>query len=144
MASTQEILQAIGNMQMNAQEALPVVPNNGNPGGAHNMPVSNEPQQPVAPPDPYAWLQPSPAMQTTSKLLANMAAKIEREMYNDALSQGKHRIIPKADGTINAQLLTDTGSEFDPYRMEELLPIIPISLYSGLEQNQAPTLPRGP
>lgn len=38
MLSTQQILQAAIDMQRNAQQALPVIPNNGNPMGANNMP----------------------------------------------------------------------------------------------------------
>lgn len=38
MPSTQELLQSIIDMQSNAQRSLPVIPNNGNPMGANNMP----------------------------------------------------------------------------------------------------------
>lgn len=62
MASTNQLLAAISNMQPDAQANLPVVPNNGNPAGAHNMP-----QQGQAPANPahahYPWLAPSQHMQ---------------------------------------------------------------------------------
>ena len=38
MLSTQQVLQSLIDMQANAQQALPVIPNNGNPMGANNMP----------------------------------------------------------------------------------------------------------
>ena len=38
MLSTQQVLQSLIDMQANAQQALPVIPNNGNPRGANNMP----------------------------------------------------------------------------------------------------------
>lgn len=63
MASTNQLLAAIGNMQPDAQANLPVVPNNGNPAGAHNMPQ----QAAAAPVNPahahYPWLAPSVHMQ---------------------------------------------------------------------------------
>jgi hypothetical protein len=76
MASSQAILSAITNMQANAQGALPVLPNNGNPGGAYNMPHAAADQQAQPPaPDPYAWLQPSPFMQSASQMLEQMSAR---------------------------------------------------------------------
>lgn len=49
MLSTQQILQAAIDLQGNAQRALPVLPNNGNPRGAFNMPRNTggmqQPQQ---------------------------------------------------------------------------------------------------
>lgn len=63
MASAQEILSAVNSMQANAQAALPVMPNNGNPGGAHNMPQQNG-AAPAAPTGPdLSWLKASPAME---------------------------------------------------------------------------------
>lgn len=71
MASTQEFLQAVLNMQQNAQANLPVEPNNGNPRGANNMTSA-------APPVPnqvngarhYPWLAPSSSMDFIRDLLA--------------------------------------------------------------------------
>ena len=74
--STQEILNGVINMQANAQQALPVIPNNGNPAGAYNMPmlpqhravgqppvaaqpVVRQPQAPLPTPPQYPWLAPS-------------------------------------------------------------------------------------
>ena len=72
MASTQQILSAITGMQENAQAAVPVIPNNGNPGGANNMPQMQA-QAPVKPTGPdLSWLQPSAAM---AGILQNIQAK---------------------------------------------------------------------
>lgn len=73
MAGTQELLTAINNMQANTQAALPVIPNNGNPGGAYNAPPSAPAiaQPPVAPManNNYDWLKPSPYMQMVNDML---------------------------------------------------------------------------
>ena len=64
---TPQTLQAINDMQVNVQTGLPVIPNNGNPAGAYNMPQHLGGAMPAqAAPDPYAWLQPSPAMMTAA------------------------------------------------------------------------------
>jgi hypothetical protein len=80
MASSQAILSALSQMQTNTQAALPVIPNNGNPGGAYNQAAP----QPVAPPQQvggagaslyspkmqsYEWLKPSPYMQMVNQYL---------------------------------------------------------------------------
>lgn len=71
MASTQQILSAITGMQADAQEALPVHPNNGNPGGAYNMPVQKaEGGGSKEAPDPLAFLKPSESMNRLKGLLA--------------------------------------------------------------------------
>lgn len=71
MATTQEILQALAQMQQTAQGNLPVIPNNGNPHGANNM-ASSDPALPEdrgvrTPP----WLQASPAMAEIHRMLAS-------------------------------------------------------------------------
>lgn len=82
--STQQILNGIINMQADAQQALPVIPNNGNPAGAYNMPQTTMPQQapvapiaprpsvPMTPQDRYPWLQPS---QSASNVRAMLQAR---------------------------------------------------------------------
>lgn len=61
MADSQQILQAIAQMQQVGQERLPVIPNNGNPAGAYNMPQQGT--TPVAQaPGKFDWVKPSPAM----------------------------------------------------------------------------------
>ena len=72
MPSTQQLLQAIGSMQQNTQAALPVIPNNGNPRGANNMP-SNPAMpapRPAMPGGMPAWAEPSASMEIVRQLLA--------------------------------------------------------------------------
>lgn len=72
MAGTQELLSAINNMQANTQAAMPVIPNNGNPGGVHNTsPATGQPPAVAAAPRPtgYEWLQPSPYMSMVNDML---------------------------------------------------------------------------
>lgn len=145
MSTTQQILQAMSSLQSNAQSSLPVIPNNGNPGGANNMPQETSASAPPqAASNPYQWLEPSPAVASTNQLLADMAAKLRRDMYNESLSEGKYQLIPHADGSTQAQLLTNTGDDFDPYNLDRRLPVIPINMNQGIENNAVPALPRGP
>lgn len=76
MASTQQILSALTDMQRNAQASLPVIPNNGNPAGAYNMPQSQEVAASAAPSGPdLSWLQPSAHMQNVQNWLATRRNK---------------------------------------------------------------------
>lgn len=77
MATTQQILSAITGMQRNTQQALPVIPNNGNPGGAHNMPQqTQEPEKPSGP--DLSWLQPSPAMQSLNQYMQQRQPQLDQ------------------------------------------------------------------
>lgn len=79
MATTQQVLSAITNMQENAQAALPVIPNNGNPAGANNMP--QQPQQEPAPRGPdLSWLGPSPYMQQFTQMLVKRQQLLDNQM----------------------------------------------------------------
>lgn len=73
MASTQELLTAINNIQPNAQAALPVLPNNGNPRGAYNMPPRDTMEGAVARlpafQKDFSWLQPSQYMKNVQEML---------------------------------------------------------------------------
>lgn len=76
MASTQQILSVLTDMQRNAQASLPVIPNNGNPAGAYNMPQSQEGAASAAPSGPdLSWLQPSAHMQNVQNWLATRRNK---------------------------------------------------------------------
>lgn len=80
MATTQQILSAITGLQENAQAAVPVIPNNGNPGGANNMPQMQD-QAPVKPTGPdLSWLQPSPAMQGMMQTLQSKQPELDRQL----------------------------------------------------------------
>lgn len=98
MASSQAILSAITNMQANAQGALPVLPNNGNPGGAHNMPQGQGVEQAAPAPDPYAWLQPSPFMQSASQMLEQMSARNQQR----AATQEHVQLLPEPPAVLPA------------------------------------------
>lgn len=80
MSNTAAILAAMSGMQSNAQSSLPFTPNNGNPGGAYNMPQGQATQQPAAPPDPWPWLQPSPFMQTLQQDLMARSQRLAQEI----------------------------------------------------------------
>lgn len=73
MAGIHEILQAVLGMQQNAQAALPVIPNNGNPAGANNMPAMAGNAGVVGPtPRPSnspGWLNASPSMEVIRQML---------------------------------------------------------------------------
>ena len=58
-------------VQQDIQSSLPIIPNNGNPGGAYNVAAVGQPPQQAAAPDPYAWLQPSAYMEEVSKVINN-------------------------------------------------------------------------
>lgn len=76
MATSNEMLQAVDSIQQNAQAALPVLPNNGNPMGANNMaPAGTMVGQEQAQPAPnngyfYPWMQPSQHMTNIRQRLA--------------------------------------------------------------------------
>lgn len=75
MASVQEALLRAAGVQRNAQQALPVLPNNGNPQGAYNAPQS---LQPAIPEDrglpmyrrkDFSWMNPSASMRNIQQML---------------------------------------------------------------------------
>ena len=79
MSSTQQMLAAITGMQENAQAALPVIPNNGNPAGANNMPHTQEIAGPAPVGPDLSWLQPSPAMQHFNTMLQQRQAVLDAQ-----------------------------------------------------------------
>lgn len=71
MPSYQEVLQAITGMQQNAQASLPVIPNNGDPRGANNMPAATAAVMPsTTGANKFPWLNPSPSMDVLHQLLS--------------------------------------------------------------------------
>lgn len=67
MPLSQQQLQLIRNsVQGNAQAAVPVVPNNGNPGGANNMQRNQQQARAQA---RYPWLEPSPSVERIQGML---------------------------------------------------------------------------
>lgn len=76
MAGFAELLASVLDLDKNAQTNLPVLPNNGNPAGAYNMPVAtggNTPAQampkPQLPNRDLSWMQPSPYMRNVQDML---------------------------------------------------------------------------
>lgn len=71
MAVSQELLSAVSNIQPNAQAGLPVMPNNGNPGGVYNMPAQVTQEANAAPTvkPGYEWLLPDPSLARVDELL---------------------------------------------------------------------------
>lgn len=75
MSGFAEMIQRVLDMQRNAQENLPITPNNGNPAGANNMPNNKGGINPRIPNQPMpggdlSWLQPDPSLSILDKILA--------------------------------------------------------------------------
>lgn len=90
MLSTQEILQAVTDMQANAQQALPIIPNNGNPRGANNMPQQVPhntgiiPQAPSPMVERFPWLKPSASMDNVRAFLNNRRGTFQQPAVQTA------------------------------------------------------------
>jgi hypothetical protein len=95
-------------LQQGIQESLPVLPNNGNPAGANNMPAAEQSQQ-AAPPDPYAWLKPSKYMDQVTEMLANsdVLEQLLQEVENPQQGQLYNQVVRK--GNFHVQPLNDFG-----------------------------------
>lgn len=94
-------------LQEGIQKSLPILPNNGNPGGANNMPVSQEEEQ-YTPPDPYAWLRPSPNMEYVQRFLESYADKNE-QLWQDTVNpqkQSKFNLVVR-DGDFSYMPIND-------------------------------------
>lgn len=115
MATSQELLQALTNMQQNAQSNLPVIPNNGNPRGANNMPgidqrvLGNTPGQQPNPQNKqqghfYPWMNPSPSVDIIQQLLANtggVAPVMQQEPKGPTMGFNDGRTVPVLPTNIN-------------------------------------------
>lgn len=107
MATTNELLLAINNMQPDVQAALPVVPNNGNPAGAYNMPHQAQTPAPVEAPDPLAWLR-------GSQSARNIRAKLDGMASSQPMP-------PQQPAPQSMQMTAPQTIAFEP----DLLPILP-------------------
>ena len=107
-------------IQQNIQGQLPVIPNNGNPGGAYNMQqvASVQPAQAVAPPNPYQWVEPSQAMQNVRVLLEKQAERIAFDNQHPT-NNSNFNLVPRADG-FNIMPVDDSGLPLD-----RRMPIVP-------------------
>ena len=116
---SQEMLQAISNIHPNAQERLPILPNNGNPRGANNMPTlpqtegvpSNQPpaqqptvqastQPPVASPYYYPWLAPSPSLDAIRQLGRPQATAPAQQALAATPNDLGQLILPQRNGLV--------------------------------------------
>lgn len=121
MLSTQQVLQSLIDMQANAQRALPVIPNNGNPMGANNMPrtggIIPPKQQPsttggydssgIIPPhmrqqpgqvstqnpmlERYPWLKPTSSMDNIRNYLTSRRGRFGQQPQQPQLPQLPHQ-----------------------------------------------------
>jgi hypothetical protein len=104
--STQEILNGVINMQANAQQALPVIPNNGNPAGAYNMPMLpqhravgqppvaaqpmvRQPQAPLPTPPQYPWLAPSQSATNIRTMLEGRRDRFQQPVQDVMQQRGQ-------------------------------------------------------
>lgn len=85
MATTQEIMSAMSAVQRNAQQGLPVIPNNGNPQGVYNMPADQmRPPLPATQnkgPD-LSWLQPSQHMAMIQAMLSQQQQNLQSQQVS--------------------------------------------------------------
>lgn len=108
MAVSQELLSAVSNIQPNAQAGLPVMPNNGNPGGVYNMPAQTQEVANVPPPQVkpgYEWLLPSPAMGTVNAILQRQREMLEQAPPNMST---KYNTVVR-DGEFVDEMLDESG-----------------------------------
>lgn len=134
-------------IQSDVQSALPVIPNNGNPGGAYNMPHSPaEQQQQVAAPDPFAWLKPSGYMEEVKNRLANWDQEVqegierimlpqEQGFYNPVMNEQGMGYVPVTDDglpVMSDQYQRAVGSPVDEG------PVIPLMIYDTPYEQTVP------
>lgn len=107
-------------IQSDLQSSLPIIPNNGNPGGAYNMAPAEEGKPTQAPVDPYAWLKPSPYMEQVKKVLAQQDALLENTVFELTNPQEKQmfNVVPTRAGLdiqpLNDYALPVTYGQDDP------------------------------
>ena len=117
-------------IQSDVQQALPVIPNNGNPAGAYNMPQAAE-EQPQVANDPFAWLKPSVYMEEVKTRLAN---------WDEDVQQGIERLmLPQEQGLYNP-ILNNQGQGYVPVT-DDGLPIMSTQYKNAVN---APIIPGEP
>lgn len=106
-------------IQSDLQSSLPIIPNNGNPGGAYNMAPAREDKPPQAPIDPYAWLKPSAYMDQVKKVLAQQDALLENAVFEIVNPQEKQMFNVVPVGTsLEIQPLNDYALPI-PYSQDD-------------------------
>lgn len=131
MSAQQELISAVRSMQANAQASLPVIPNNGNPGGAYNAPRPVNPGGGMArKAQDFSWLEPSPAMQQLTQMLG------DRQQYlNTRLGEIRQQPLPQPNMPLPVP---------QPQQMPQQLPTMPMQRFGGgvrLPQASGPVLP---
>ena len=133
-------------IQSDVQSALPVIPNNGNPAGAYNMPHAaevNAQEQPQVANDPFAWLKPSVYMEEVKTRLAN---------WDDDVQKGIERImLPQEQGYYNPMVggyvpVTDDGLPIMTTQYKQAVgdpiipgePVIPLMIHDEIPDYQIP------
>lgn len=121
-------------IQSDVQQALPVIPNNGNPAGAYNMPQAGGADAQgaaQAAPDPFAWLKPSVYMEEVKTRLAN---------WDEDVQQGIERLmLPQEQGLYNP-ILNAQGQGYVPVTDDG----IPIMTTQYKQAVNAPIIPGEP
>ena len=117
MATTQQMLSAITGMQENAQAALPVIPNNGNPAGANNMPQQQQAPSPgPAAPPALPWLAPSASMQLFQQQLAARQTVLAQQRMpatqQAPVAQAPQAVVPVQQAVVPQQpVLPQAGAQ---------------------------------
>lgn len=117
MATSQQMLSSLLDMQGNAQAALPVIPNNGNPNGAYNMPQQAATPEPAKPAGPdLSWLGPSQHMQMFNTTLQSMQQGIEksRQRVNEIQQENPPTVIPPVPQSPVLPQLNNVTPAFQP------------------------------
>ena len=134
-------------IQSDVQQALPVIPNNGNPAGAYNMPHAGQQEQAAPVNDPFAWLKPSVYMEEVKTRLANwdqeVQAGIERIMlpqeqgfYNPVINQDGLGYVPVTDDGI--PIMTTQYKQAADVPIIPGEPVIPLMIYDTPYEQTVP------
>lgn len=129
-------------IQSDLQSSLPIIPNNGNPGGAYNMAPSEETKEQAQPTDPYAWLKPSRYMEEVNVVLQKQDKLLEDTLFNLQNPQQNQlfNLVPNQQG-IDIQPLNDYTLPIG-YSQEDTTPITyPLDVGLGAIPQYRPILP---
>lgn len=127
MYNTLAVPQFNTNLQQNAQANLPIIPDNGNPRGANNMPANpnNGPVLSPAPPNPYEWLNPSQHMSMIQQMLQQ---PLKQPSPNPMNNTGPYQS-PAPPSQVEGVPALNPQPVYTP-------PVLP-----GLQANYTPTIP---
>ena len=134
-------------IQSDVQSALPVIPNNGNPAGAYNMPQAGQQEQAAPVNDPFAWLKPSVYMEEVKTRLANWDQEVqagierimmpqERGLYNPVLNAQGQGYVPVTDDGLPIMTTQYKQAVNAPIIPGE--PVIPLMIHDEVPDYQIP------